>query len=60
MARYDEADKFVAMMRTGKRPDGSSVSPVMPFATLRNLNDVDLRALYLYLKTLEPRKTGAA
>ena len=60
MARYDDADKFVAMMRTGKRPDGSSVSAVMPFATLRNLNDVDLRALYLYLKSLEARKTGSA
>jgi cytochrome c553 len=56
MARYDDAEKFVAMMRTGKRPDGSSVSAVMPFATLRNLNDVDLRALYLYLKTLEPQR----
>ena len=59
MARYDDADKFVAMMRTGKRPDGSSVNPVMPFASLRNLNDVDLKALYLYLKTLDTGKAAA-
>jgi mono/diheme cytochrome c family protein len=54
MARYDTAEKFVAMMRTGKRPDGSEVSKVMPFMTLRNLNDTDLQALHLYLRSLPP------
>jgi mono/diheme cytochrome c family protein len=54
MARYDSADKFVAMMRTGKRPDGSDVSKVMPFMSLRNLNDIDLNAMYAYLGTLAP------
>ncbi|MGZ5596491.1 MAG: c-type cytochrome [Usitatibacter sp.] len=49
MARYDGAEKFVAMMRTGKRPDGTEVSQVMPFMSLRNLNDTDLNALYAYL-----------
>jgi cytochrome c553 len=52
MARYDSADKFVAMMRTGRRPDGSEVSDVMPFASLRNMNDTDLQAMYAYLRTL--------
>ncbi|HEY4997913.1 MAG TPA: cytochrome c, partial [Usitatibacter sp.] len=56
MPRYDSAEKFVAMMRTGTRPDGSAVSKVMPFMSLRNLNDTDLDALYAYLKTLAPRK----
>jgi mono/diheme cytochrome c family protein len=55
MARYDTEDKFVAMMRTGKRPDGSDVSKVMPFLSLRNMNDTDLAALYAYLKALSPR-----
>ena len=55
MSRYDTADKFVAMMRTGKRPDGTSVSTVMPFMTLRNLNDTDLHAMYLHLRALPPR-----
>jgi mono/diheme cytochrome c family protein len=58
MARYDSAGKFVAMMRTGKRPDGTDVSPVMPFMSLRNVNDTDLQALYAYLKTLPPRRLG--
>lgn len=52
MARYDSADKFIAMMRTGRRPDGSAVSLVMPFASLRNVNDTDLNAMYAYLKSL--------
>ena len=54
MPRYDSADKFIAMMRTGKRPDGTEVSKVMPFMTLRNFNDVDLQAMYLYFRSLPP------
>ena len=54
MARYDNADKFIAMMRTGTRPDGSKVNEAMPFMSLRNMNDTDLQALYLYLRS--PRK----
>jgi hypothetical protein len=41
------------MMRSGKRPDGSTVSAVMPFASLRNLNDTDLQAMYAYLTGTE-------
>jgi len=58
MPRYDSAEKFVAMMRTGRRPDGTEVNKAMPFMTLRNLNDTDLNAIYAYLKTLGPRRTG--
>jgi mono/diheme cytochrome c family protein len=58
MARYDTAEKFTAMMRTGKRPDGAEVSRVMPFMSLRNLNDTDLQAMYLYLRALPPRTEG--
>jgi mono/diheme cytochrome c family protein len=55
MARYDSAEKFVAMMRTGNRPDGSKVNDAMPFLSLRNLNDTDLNALYAYLRSLPAR-----
>jgi mono/diheme cytochrome c family protein len=58
MPRYDTADKFITMMRTGKRADGTPVSPVMPFMSLRNLNDTDLHATYLHLRALPPRATG--
>jgi mono/diheme cytochrome c family protein len=58
MHRYDTAEKFVAMMRTGKRPDGSSVNAAMPFTSLRGMNDTDLLAIYRYLGTLPPRRPG--
>jgi mono/diheme cytochrome c family protein len=51
-ARYDTAEKFISMMRTGKRPDGTEVSKVMPFMSLRNFNDTDLHAMYLYFRSL--------
>lgn len=54
MVRYASADSFLETMRSGKRPDGSAISTVMPFASLRQMNDTDLRALYVYLKTLPP------
>jgi mono/diheme cytochrome c family protein len=55
MLRYDTVEKFAAMMRTGRRPDGSAVSKVMPFASLANLNDTDLAAMHAYLQKLPPR-----
>jgi len=50
--RYPSAEPFMAMLKTGKRPDGSSVSKVMPFASLKEMNEVDVRALYLHLRSL--------
>src|SRR5258708_1751265 len=58
MPRYDSPEKFVAMMRTGRRPDGTEVNKAMPFMTLRNMSDTDLNAIYAYLKTLAPRSAG--
>ncbi len=55
MPRYPSAEVFMATLRSGKRPDGSAISEVMPFASLKQMNDTDLRALYAYLKTLPPR-----
>lgn len=49
MGRYPDADALIAMFRSGKRPDGSGVQ-VMPFESLREMSEVDLRALYMYLK----------
>ena len=58
MARYGTAEAFAAMLKTGKRPDGSPVSKVMPFESLANLNETDVKAMYAFLKTLPPRKPG--
>lgn len=58
LTRYANAEQFVAMLRTGKRPDGSAVSTVMPFSSLRALSDADAQALYTHLKGLAPVAAG--
>lgn len=57
MARYPDADAFIAMFRSGQRPDGTPIG-VMPFESLRHINDTDMRALHLYLSALSPRPAG--
>jgi len=58
MKRYASAEQFMAMLRTGKRPDGSAVSGVMPFSALKELNETDMKAAHLYLRSLPPRPVG--
>ena len=56
--RYASVDSFVAMMKSGKRPDGAAIA-VMPFQSLSQMNDVDLRALHAFLLTLPARDLGS-
>ena len=58
MVNYPSAEVFIAMLRSGRRPDGSAISPLMPFGSLREMNEVDARALHAYLKALAPRNAG--
>lgn len=58
MVRYPSLGSFQTMLRSGLRPDGRAVSAVMPFASIRAMNDVDIAALYLYLKSLPPQASG--
>jgi len=58
LARYPSAESFIAMFRSGRRPDGSAVSPVMPFGGLKEMSETDVRALYLHLKGVPPRPSG--
>ena len=58
LPRYADAQAFTAMLRTGKRPDGSAVSTVMPFTALKEISDVDAQALYLHLKGVPPVAAG--
>jgi mono/diheme cytochrome c family protein len=51
--RYTEA-KFVATMRSGKKPEGVAVMPPMPVDVYVNMKDDDLKAIYAYLKTIKP------
>lgn len=57
MTAYDTADKLKAMFRSGKRANGTPIA-VMPFDTLRELNDTDVAAVLVYLKTLPPLPAG--
>lgn len=58
MAHYTSAEQFRTMLRTGKRPDGSAVSDVMPFKSLAYMNDAELDALFVFLKSLDARPFG--
>jgi mono/diheme cytochrome c family protein len=58
MAAYASAEQFTAMLRSGRRPDGSAISPVMPFGSLRELSTVDAHALYDHLKRLPAVQFG--
>jgi mono/diheme cytochrome c family protein len=58
MSRYKTEEQFKALLRTGKRPDGSAVSTVMPFKALAYMSDAEVDALFTFLKTLEPRPFG--
>jgi mono/diheme cytochrome c family protein len=59
MLRYTTAEQFRAMLASGKRPDGAAISGVMPFTSLRAMNQVDADALYLYLRQLPPVASGS-
>ncbi|MCC2633777.1 MAG: cytochrome [Ramlibacter sp.] len=57
MAPYADPEAFLRMFKTGLRPDGTKIQ-VMPFESLREMNETDVRALHLYLKSLPARPQG--
>ena len=57
MVRCADADPLLRLFRTGKRHDGSDVK-VMPFGSLKEMNETDVRALHLYLRGLQPKPQG--
>lgn len=54
---YDEASFFRAL-REGKRPGGTTINPVMPWKLTREMNDVEIRAVWNYLQTVPPKPFG--
>jgi mono/diheme cytochrome c family protein len=50
---WSEAD-IVRAVRTGVRPDGRVLAPVMPWHAYSALSDADARALARYLRALPP------
>jgi Cytochrome c len=49
---YDE-NLFIQVMRTGKVA-ARTLSPIMPWIAYRNMTDDDLKAEFVYLRTLKP------
>lgn len=57
MTRYPTPEAFLSMLRSGTRPDGTPIKG-MPFPSLRELDEVDVRAVYAYLGTVPARDAG--
>ena len=57
IGEWSEADFFRAF-REGKRPNGTGIHQFMPWKTLGGMTDSELRAIYLYLKTVPARPYG--
>ncbi|HEX7890148.1 MAG TPA: cytochrome c [Ramlibacter sp.] len=57
MGRYADADALMRLFKSGKRADGTAVK-VMPFESLREMSETDLRALHLYLRGLQAKPHG--
>jgi mono/diheme cytochrome c family protein len=53
LGRWSESD-IVTAIRTGKRPDGRTLAPIMPWAAFAELTDSDAGAIAAYLKSLPP------
>jgi mono/diheme cytochrome c family protein len=49
-------DQIVAAIRTGKRPDGRELAPIMPWRSFASLTLSDARAIVAYLQSLPPVK----
>ncbi|KRE00277.1 cytochrome C [Bosea sp. Root381] len=55
---WSEAD-IVKAVRTGVRPDGRVLAPIMPYDNYGRLTDADAAALATYLKSLKPVRNAA-
>ena len=56
LSKWSEAD-FINTLRTAKRPDGTMLHPAMPRA-FGQMTDSELKALWLFMKTLPAAATG--
>ena len=48
-ARWSESD-FVTALRTGQRPDGTTINPFMPWRSTRLMTDQEIQAVWAYLR----------
>jgi hypothetical protein len=57
LSAWSEADFFISM-RQGRRPDGSTLNTIMPWQSYRNMTNVELAALWRYLRSVPPKPFG--
>lgn len=48
-ARWTEAD-FATVLRTGKRPDGSDLNPIMPWRLAGQMTDEEISAVWAFMR----------
>ncbi len=53
IGRWTDAE-IIRAIREGKRPDGRTLGPPMPFLLYRRLSDGDVTAMVAYLRTVPP------
>jgi cytochrome c553 len=49
---------FVRAMREGRRPDGTMLDSFMPWRSFQTMSDMELAALWLYLRSVPPKASG--
>lgn len=57
IGKWTETD-FTKSLREGIRPDGKVLSAVMPWPYTRFMSDDEIHALWLYIRSVPPKKTG--
>ncbi len=57
LGKWSEAD-FMKAIRTGVRPNGTIISAAMPWPYAKNMTDDEIRATWMYLQSLAPKKVG--
>ena len=58
LGKWTEA-QIVTAIRTGARPDGRQLVPIMPYMSYAAMSDEDAQALAAYLKSLAPIRHAA-
>ena len=58
VGKWSETE-FISALRTGVRPDGTRIdADKMPIKLIGQMSDVELQAVYRYLRTVPPRASG--
>ena len=52
-------EQFTKVIREGLTPDGRQINPMyMPWKSFAHMNDVEMKALWAYLQSVQPKAFG--